>query len=225
MIKRVELHESIVNEVKKYIKTNNLEPGDKLPNQLKLSELFGVSRTSLREALRTLQALNVVEIINGRGIFVKEKENHIPILNLENKKQSLFHIMEVRRAIESLAVKLAAERAEEDDLKEMEKNLVVMLEKANNGENCPEEDKAFHFAIYKATKNPLLMNVVNDINDAITVFWENPLGIGLAFNERINLHKELYECIKKKEVKKAERVFERIMDGYEVIIKSVEEEL
>lgn len=224
MIKRVELHESIVNEIKKYIKTNNLKPGDKLPNQLKLSELFGVSRTSLREALRTLQALDVLEIKNGKGIFVKEKTgNLISVLNLEDEKQSLFYIMEVRRSIEGIAVKLAAERADANDLEEMKKNLVVMLENSRRGESCSDEDKAFHFAIYKATKNPLLLKVVNDMSDAISVFWENPLGVGLAFNERINLHEELYECIKKKEVKKAERVFEKIMDGYEVIIKSVEE--
>lgn len=223
MIERVMLHEAIVKEIKKYIEDNQLKPGDRLPNQEQLTQMFGVSRTSLREALRTLQAMEIIEVKNGKGIYVKSKDS-LKIeatINVEDERQLLLNILEMRRGIEGLAVKLAAERATQEDIEEMYKNLVIMKEKSSRGECNPVEDRAFHHAIYRASKNPILNKIVEDLYEVFGVLWNNPLGMGKAMNEGINLHEKIFIAIKNKEPKKAEKAFEKLMNEYELMFKSI----
>lgn len=98
LIKRFKLHETIVEEIKDYIRVNGKKSGDKLPNQQEFTEMFGVSRTALREALRTLQALEIVDIVNGKGVFVKKFQNNNVNKedNVKNKKKELLDFLEVR---------------------------------------------------------------------------------------------------------------------------------
>lgn len=222
MIKRVSLYEAIVAELKKYIEDNKLKPGDKLPKQDELCSILGVSRTSLREALRTLQAVDIIDIKNGKGIYVKEK-NSIKLeatINLEDEKKSLLEMIEIRRSVEGLAVRLAAERATEDELKQMENYLIIMEEKTLKGECDPEEDKSFHRAIYIASKNQILINFLENLYQVFEIMWHNPLGIGCAMNE-LKLHKEMFKYIKEKQSSKAEKTFMKIMDSEELMIKNI----
>lgn len=223
MIERVMLHESIVNEIKRYISDNNLKPGDRLPNQEAFTKMLGVSRTSLREALRTLQALHLIEVVNGKGIFVKEKDNYKieATVNVEDEKQSLLYILEVRTGIEVLAVKLAAERATPEDIARMEESVKKIKEKSARGECHPNEDKEFHNAIYVAAKNPILIEMMQNMYEVIDKLWQNPLGVGKAFNEIANLHEELLEHIKAKNPKKAEKAFLKLMHEEGLIIKNI----
>ena len=69
-IQRTSLQSEIIRYIQNYIQENNLKPGDRLPSQEKLIEMMGVSRTSLREAMKTLEARNVLEAKNGKGIYV-----------------------------------------------------------------------------------------------------------------------------------------------------------
>lgn len=223
MIERVALHEAIVEEIKNYIKENNLEPGDKLPNQQEFTEMLGVSRTSFREALRTLQAVGLIEVKNGKGIYLKNRESCKieTTINVEDTRKSLLYIHEVRRAIEGLAVKLAAERASEDDIKIMEENINLILEKARKGEGQPVEDKAFHTAIYNAARNPILADIIENVHKVMDVLWQNPLGIEDALNDEVDLHYKMFMHIKKGEAAKAEKVFYKLMDDIELIIKNI----
>lgn len=223
MIKRIALHEAIVDEIKKYIKKNNLKGGDKLPNQQDLTEMLGVSRTSLREALRTLQAVGIIEIKNGKGIYLKEREIYKieANINIEDTRSSILYLHEVRRSVEGLAVRLAAERASEEDIKIMEKNINIILQKAKKGEAQPEEDKAFHTAIYNAAKNPILTDMLSGMKNILDVIWENPLGIERALNEEADLHYKMFMHIKNHEPIKAEKIFNKLMDDINLIIKNI----
>ena len=69
-IKRVVIHEVVVSEIIKYIKEHNLKQGDKLPTEKELTKLLGVSRTSVREALKVLKANSIIEIVHGSGIYI-----------------------------------------------------------------------------------------------------------------------------------------------------------
>lgn len=222
MIKRTSLYEAIVTEIKKYIQENKLKPGDKLPKQDELCKVLGVSRTSLREALRTLQAVDIIEIKNGKGIYVKERTSLKleATVDLENQKKSILEMIEIRRSVEGLAVKLAAERATEDEIIEMEKNLVSMEVKTKRGECEPDEDKAFHTAIYRASKNQILIELIENLYKVFDFMWQNPLGIGNAMNE-FKYHKDMFTYIKDRQPSKAEKAFLKIMDAEELMIKNV----
>lgn len=73
VIKRVSLQSEIIEYIKNYIVENKLEAGDKLPSQMEMMEILGVSRASIREAFKTLEANNIVEIRNGKGVYVTVK--------------------------------------------------------------------------------------------------------------------------------------------------------
>ncbi|MCT4563828.1 MAG: FadR family transcriptional regulator [Maledivibacter sp.] len=223
MIERTLLHDMIVKEMKKIIKESDLQNGDKLPTQGELVKKFGVSRTSLREALRTLQALNIIEVINGKGMYVKSNSFIFQHEDgdEDNKKQHLLHVLDVRRALEFLSVELAVENATEEDINDMERNVRIMEEKAKKGEPHPKYDKAFHYAIYKASKNPVLINTINYLHDQFEVLWENPLGAGDALTEGTAYHVQLFKAIKDKNLKVAEEAFNKLIDQVEVIIKNI----
>jgi len=223
MIERKVLHEQIVNEIKEYIFRNNLKPGDKVLNQREFCEMLGVSNASLREALRTLIAVDIIEVKNGKGIFVKQK-NSIKIqteISTENERESLLNLTELRRALEGAAVKMAAVRANQEDIDEMERNINAIRVKALRGECQPVEDKAFHYAIYAASKNPILIGIIENLNNAFDVIWQNPLGMEKAVNKEADLHVKLFEQIKAKNPAKAEKIFNKMMDEIELIIKNI----
>lgn len=219
MIKRFELHEAIVDEIKGYIHENKLKSGDRLPNQQKLSELFGVSRTSLRESLRTLQALQVIDIINGKGIFVKTNGVYKASeeLNIEDKRKTLLDFLEVRSSIEGLAIKLAAERITDEEIKELEKNVIIIQEKGMKGEENPVEDREFHYGIFKAAKNPILLQALKSIYDTFEIMWENPLGMGPALTAGSKWHVDIFNHIKNHEAEKAEKVFQELIEEIRII--------
>jgi DNA-binding FadR family transcriptional regulator len=222
MIKRMTLCDSIVEEIKLYIQKNNYKPGDKLPNQLEFCEMLGVSRTSLREALKILQAVNAVEIKNGKGIYMKKTENYKiqADISMEDKKRSLLEMLEIRKGMEGLAVKLSAERATDDEIAEIERMLKIMSEKSSKGESDPVEDKSFHKAIYYSSKNIILIDMLDNLYVILDIMWNNPLGIGSAMNE-FKLHKRMFDHIKNREAEKAEKVFWELIDSEIIMLKYV----
>lgn len=219
MIKRTTLCDSIVDEIKSYIKKNKLSPGDKLPNQQELCDIMGVSKTPLREALRILQALNVITVENGKGIYVK-KSSQFKIqttINVDEKK-SIIEMLELRKAIENFAVKLAVERATEREVAQIENIFDKMSEKSLKGESEPDEDKEFHRLVYRTSKNKVLIDMLDNIYDILDVLWKNPLGIGSAMNE-LKLHRDILESIKQKRPEKAEKAVSKLIDSEIMLIK------
>jgi GntR family transcriptional regulator, transcriptional repressor for pyruvate dehydrogenase complex len=223
VIERVSLSDSIVKEIKKYIEDNNLKYGDKLPNQETLCRIFGVSKSPLREALRTLKAINVIKITNGKGIYVKDKNELLLDARIDsgNIRQSLINIIEVRSALEGLTVKLACEKASDDEIEEMGKIAHIMEEKIKMGVCSPLEDKSFHMAILKSTKNSILIDLTTQLYDIMDVLWDNSGGIGKALNEGLDYHMALLDSIRKRDYKGAERAINKILDQIKLIIKNI----
>ena len=223
MIERVTLPDSIVKEIRKYIDDNRLQPGDKLPNQETLCQIFGVSKSPLREALRTLKAINVIDIINGKGIYVKDKKDLVLDVRVDsdNKRDSLINIIEVRSALEGVAVKLAAEKATGDEIDEMGRIAHIMGKKIQNGVCSPVEDKSFHMAILNSTKNPVLIELVTKLYSIMDMLWDDSGGIGKALNEGFEYHMDLFESIRKRDQKGAERVINKMMDQVKLIIRNI----
>ena len=101
-IQRTSLQSEIIRYIQNYIQENNLKPGDRLPSQEKLIEMMGVSRTSLREAMKTLEARNVLEAKNGKGIYVGSQEINdlLRLIDFAKDKELLLDTLEVRKILE-----------------------------------------------------------------------------------------------------------------------------
>ncbi|MFB4167352.1 FadR/GntR family transcriptional regulator [Virgibacillus sp. JSM 102003] len=223
-IRRVSSHEIIVDEVKKYIKINNYKKGDKLPSVAELTDIFEVSKSTVREGLRFLEGLNIVEVINGKGIFVKEGDvlRIEAKIEVENEKNFLLHTSELRRALEGKAVELAVFRADEEDIEEMEIHLNEQIRLKDLNKDSSKVDWAFHKAIFKASKNPVLESIVESVHDAFNKFWNQPFGIEDIFDDSLPFHQTMLEAIKEKDLEMAMIEFNKIIDSVEENIRKVD---
>lgn len=146
-------------------------PGDKLPNENDLSVELGVSRTTLREAVRFLVAHNILEIKRGKGTFV----THHPDLNqdygfgeLENIILKMKDLYEMRLIFEPEMAYLAAKRATENEMEKILEFGKKTEEKILKGEDRTEVDQAFHNAIAKAAHNDLIKRLMPILNNGIS---------------------------------------------------------
>jgi len=209
----------VSEELKQYIQNNNLKRGDRLPSAETIMKILGVGRSSLREALRYLEATDVVEVVNGKGIYVKETAQYqmSAKIKVEDEKTALLQLMEVRRALEVLAVEMAAQRATDDNIKEMHHYLLEI--ERTQGHTSSIADMKFHQAIYKATGNPILQSIVESVWELFAVFWNAPFGRQEIFQDSFPFHQTLFDAIVDKNPPKAREEFNKIMDSMENSIK------
>ena len=147
-----------------------LAPGEKLPNELELSRELGVSRTTLREAIRTLAAQGVLAIQRGRGTFVSdavERINDFGFSALDRMRGQLRDLFELRRIFEPSAARLACRRATGEELDEILARGKEVEDCIRAGRDRTEADRAFHGAIVRATHNEFMMRLLPMINQAV----------------------------------------------------------
>ena len=170
-IKTKKIYAEIVEQIKQLIKNGELNPGDKLLSERELSERLGVSRASVREALSALEIMGLIEVKQGEGTFIRQTSIDsiigpmALILSMEN--DSLLELLEVRKVMEVEAAGLAAERATQEQLDEMRGALEQMASDLNEGKLGESADLVFHYAIYKATHNSVLLRLMNTVSDSM----------------------------------------------------------
>src|SRR6059036_4083563 len=126
-IKSTRIYQEIVRQVKAMIAEGRLKSGDQLPPERDLAEKFVVSRTSVREALRALESLGLIEIRPGEGTFIREVSVEALIeplaLVMASQRGAIAELFEARRLLEPAIAALAAGRATPEELSEMERIL------------------------------------------------------------------------------------------------------
>jgi len=165
-IQRRSIPEAIIHELKSLIDSGHIAQGNKLPGERELAKMLNVSRPSLREALRALILLGILDNRQGDGTYLTSS-NQWPIepfsIMLSVKKGALLDIFEARESIENTSAGLAAFRRDEEDLKEMEKALESMRLNFDNPDEYIKYDLNFHKAIILATKNPVFEDLMEKI--------------------------------------------------------------
>lgn len=212
---RVEkVSDKIVTQLIDLITEGQLAPGEKLPSERRLTELFGVGRSSLREALNTLETLGFIDIKKRKGNYVKSMDSAMPLNPLKKIMQTdqkrIVELYEVRRSIEQSSAREAAERRTEEDLEA----ILAALQRFSlpSGETVFSWDNeiAFHLAIAKASHNFLRLHTLKSIFDFAREFLE-PVLHGFICNEaRINTvleqHRDIYEAIKAQDSERARKM-------------------
>ncbi|MBD1382523.1 FadR/GntR family transcriptional regulator [Metabacillus arenae] len=217
------VHEIVAEEVKQYIRMKQLKKGDKLPSIGELALKFSVSRTSIREAMRHLEAIHFVEIVNGKGILVKDADSHQiqTRIQIENEKTFLLQLCDVRRGLEGRAVELAARNATEDQLNRMEANLKIYEQLRILNEDTAKADLLFHQTLYEASHNQVLCKMIDSVYDSFHEFWQKPFGIKRIFEDTYHLHEELFLYVKEGNDSKARQTVEKLIDVVESSIKKL----
>lgn len=171
-VKTKKVYEEIIGQIKKLIVDRKLQPGDKLLSERELSEKLDVSRASVREAFSALEMIGIIDIRPGEGSFVKQMsyEGMLEPLSfmVQVEIDDIMKLLEVRKILEVETAALAALRAKAEDIDELSDALHNMKEQMVAGEVGDIGDAAFHFAIARATGNPILVRVMNTISDLMT---------------------------------------------------------
>lgn len=169
-IKRSRLYEEVVERLKEFIDVQQLKPGDRLMSERELAERLGVSRTSVRQALTALRVLGLVDIRHGDGIYLTRPPDAVlPSLAREliESHEHLPAVVEVREAIESQTSRLAARRRTPTDLTEMRAALDEMACAIETGDDPANGDERFHWAITRASRNPILLQLWEQLAERI----------------------------------------------------------
>ncbi len=166
-IKRRSTSELVMKEILDSIQSNQLKPGDKLPTELELTKMFGVGRSSLREAISALTLVGYIEVVQGRGTFVKKAPRSSNLSSFELRDiqaaASIIDILEIREILECNTARLAARRADSDDIDRLQVILVQMKQNMDNIERFSEHDFDFHVAIAEASSNKMILQMMKFI--------------------------------------------------------------
>jgi DNA-binding FadR family transcriptional regulator len=165
-VQKQKVPEIIIDRFKALIDSGEISPGDKLPTERELSEMLNVSRPSLREALRTLSLLGILENTPGRGTFLKSSPSQWPIepfIIISLESGNLLNILEARHELEISVAGLAAQRRNKSDLNQMKKALNQMESSLKNIEVYMNSELLFHKAITKASKNPVIIDFMGKL--------------------------------------------------------------
>jgi GntR family transcriptional repressor for pyruvate dehydrogenase complex len=193
---------AIIAKIRDYINYKNLEPQDKLPSERMLSEKFGVSRSSVREAIQKLEFYGILKSIPQSGTFVAEigkiAINGIidEILRLE--KSDFKSLVETRILLELKTVRLAAIRRTEEDLVNIKAALDAYADKVHTGEDAVQEDLIFHLAIARASGNSAINNMMLIITPEILSNFEKYHVCdksGTVGFDRIEEHTKVFDAI------------------------------
>lgn len=139
------------------------QPGDRLPSENELALEFGVSRTTLREAIRSLTAQGVLEVVHGRGTFVSKGAKHyrdVQFGDLGKLRLKLIDIFEIRKIIETEAAAMACERAEDEEIAAIVEAGRKVAERVDTIEERNNADYEMHELITKASHNALLVHLM-----------------------------------------------------------------
>ena len=178
-VKRRRLYEEIVQQFHALIRQGALKHGDRLPSERELSDQFQVSRSSVREAIRSLELQGLVVSKRGSGTFINtenlEAALDLVAANLNVGEAALQDVFEMRHLMEPHIAALAAQRATTDEVEAMRDILDEQQRQVDSGETGVESDTAFHFALASATHNSALVKVVSAIEDILQMSRDRSL--------------------------------------------------
>lgn len=169
-IARISVKEQVLQQLKQYIVSGDVLPGEKLPSERELAERLAIGRTSVREALKVLEAIGLVEARIGDGTFITANVGaslgRTIGLSLMTWGGAIVEILEARRLIESEAARVAAGRATEVDLTAIGAELETMA-RATDFQTYLKADMQFHRAVGQATHNTIVIQIINNLLDLL----------------------------------------------------------
>lgn len=168
MLKKIPAYRLAQGEIKQFIERKGLRPGDCLPPEGMLAEDLGISRPSLREAVKSLESLGILESRHGEGIYVKEFSfdsilENLPYSMVADDAQ-VTDLLYVRTYLELGAIPSVVRNIKPENIQRLRTLAETMLSKALAHETFFEEDRAFHAEMYRCMENSFLLSLID-------LFW------------------------------------------------------
>jgi GntR family transcriptional repressor for pyruvate dehydrogenase complex len=211
LIQSVRLADQVVESLKQEIIEGRLKPGAKLPTERELSERFGVSRTVIREATKSLEQSGLIVVQPGRGTsVVNQTHNALKdsvglLMDSHVEKSKISALVEFREILEPGIVYLAAKNATLRDMLELQDAVDKMDAAINDKDAYIEADNQFHLALARATQNPLIAPILDPFLDLLSIQRSETFGIQDGARRGQIYHKQILEAIVHKDAAAAEK--------------------
>jgi GntR family transcriptional repressor for pyruvate dehydrogenase complex len=170
-IKKTRVAEEVADRIRTLILDGTFPQGQPLPSERFLTEQFGVSRGSIRDAFRMLEMIGLLETRHGRGTFPHELTVDrlvAPLASVMTYQQDLQdELLDVRRMFEPAVARAAATRLTEADLADLQRILDAQRRKLKTGQSAIVEDTAFHAVLARSTRNRVVMSLMATLNDLL----------------------------------------------------------
>lgn len=218
-IPRNKVYHTVAKQLERHI-TDHLKPGDRLPSERNLAEMLGVSRGSVRDAIRTLEAMGRLQPRQGVGTVVCPPESASTDRltdALREKRKLVAELIDVRRMIEPHLVARAALRASQDELKEMEQILDRQEAKVQRGELAVEEDSQFHYGIALACNNSAVLRVVDVLMELLRDARRDSFRGKGRQEKSLAGHRRILSALKRHDAAAAERAMNHHLQEIENI--------
>lgn len=218
MFKRVgntRIAQRVAEEIVRAIQEQQYREGSKLPGEVQLAGQFGVSRTCIREALRILEAMDIVKVEQGKGCLVRSSTGGPSSPTMWTAWLKAFRIevlalLEVREAIEEKCSSLAAQRRTDEQVQEMERLLDDTRRVFQLGQMTPEQafvfDSRFHEIVARASGNPFMLRLSAGIGGALETDRMATMSIPGRIERSIHEHNTLLQAIKARRPEEAARL-------------------
>jgi GntR family transcriptional repressor for pyruvate dehydrogenase complex len=219
-IPRNKVYHEVAKQLERRI-TEELKPGDLLPPERELVQMLGVSRSSVRDAIRTLELKGLLEPRQGIGTVVRSPSatpaNPLATALLEKRKM-VAELLDVRKMIEPPLAGRAALHASRDEIADMENILVRHEAKVRRGELGIEEDSEFHYSIALASNNSAILKVVDVLMDLLRETRERSLQVEGRQEKSLAGHRRILAALKRGDAAAAEAAMRRHLQEMEDIV-------
>jgi GntR family transcriptional repressor for pyruvate dehydrogenase complex len=204
-VPRASLSDRIVDQITDLISRGALKAGERIPSEKQLCLQFGVGRTSVREALRSLSAMGVLETRMGDGTFVAEDSSHVLERSFQwgllMNPKLVEDLVETRLMLESHTAYLAAAKATPEDLEQAQSAIQKMAASLDEPEQYLEHDLQFHLTIARATQNSILQSLLSTTRGYLQAWIRQTLAASAATRARLSIteHKRILRALRNRD--------------------------
>jgi GntR family transcriptional regulator, transcriptional repressor for pyruvate dehydrogenase complex len=220
-IRRSKVYEEVARQIQNHI-FENLKPGDVLPPERELAQRFGVSRSSVRDAIRSLELIGLLEPQQGRGTVVCEPSGNAVMGSLTaaimQKRKLVKELLDVRKLVEPALARRAAPQVSDSQIAELEQLLERQSSKVRNGELAIEEDNEFHYLIALAADNAVLLQIVDVLMDTLHETREKSLQTGGRRQKSLAGHRRILAALKHRDPAASEKAMRQHIEEIEAIV-------
>ena len=220
-VRRDKVYEGVAKQIERLI-LKKLRPGDKLPSERELAEMLVVSRSSIRDAIRSLELMGMVEPRQGAGTIVREISSDSlvnPLADaLQRKEKRIGELLDFRKMLEPPLAARAATRVSADEISEMEGILERQEDKLRRGESTIAEDSEFHYAVALASGNSVVLKVLDVLMDLLRDSRERSLQVAGRPQKSLDGHRRILVAIKRNDAEAAKVAMRRHIENVEKIV-------
>jgi GntR family transcriptional repressor for pyruvate dehydrogenase complex len=209
------VYASLREGIREFIRSERLQPGDRLPSERRLSAQLGVSRTSLRQALTALRVEGLIEVRRGQGMqLIRSIDDVVPPIaaGILEAHPSVAAAGEVRNALEALAAKLAAQRRDADDLEAIVAGIREMDAEIRYGDPGLNGDRMFHAAILAAARNDVLIEMLGSVAEHSARIAEASLARPGQPARSLTAHRLIFEAISARDAEEARQLMDEHLE-------------